>query len=574
MYTRCPDCSTAFLVTADVLKQAAGKVRCGGCGNAFNALEYLSEKMPEQPATDRDSPAPELTAELRDNDDGPITISAEQNAALMKTLDELEGPDIRIEDTGVEWRVLDETDESDSAEDDALEDSSASIEELRFDDDTPLPDDFNLGEESSDEADVTDIEEHAAEGTPDTDIDSEPAEDSFGEPDEWADILDEVDESVTSTEASDSGIVAAGQADEPPDVDTQFALQAVEMGIDLSGMQQTLSEADEEPTRRHSFEEQQEEVVADDVDEAEQEDQREAPLEFGSLDAELSELEEQSDVNDEEQDLNQMIDRELLDLAVEDDDGFASTIIIADDAAEPDVVTAQAAKPVEENRSPGFESIVMEGDFVRSAIYDEKHEADVAAAAILAGTAHDDKDETYVPDLRSRHRGLIAAVIGLSMLLLLQSAHHWREQLAMIPAFNKVASPMYRMIGMPLSPAWDVSGWRFEARFDELEVDADTGEEQLNIFPRIGNKSDRALPYPLVSVSLTDRFEEIIAGRVLEPAEYLPDDRDPRQLVQPGNSFDAVISIQSPAKEAAGYKLKVCYRLSNGQLRCNVPVFK
>jgi predicted Zn finger-like uncharacterized protein len=46
MYTQCPECSTAFRVTADVLKQAAGKVRCGGCGHAFNALEFLSETMP------------------------------------------------------------------------------------------------------------------------------------------------------------------------------------------------------------------------------------------------------------------------------------------------------------------------------------------------------------------------------------------------------------------------------------------------------------------------------------------------------------------------------------------------
>mgnify|MGYP001822985426 CR=1 FL=1 len=51
MYTQCPDCSTAFRVTADVLKQAAGKVRCGECGQAFNALDFLSESMPKQPPT-------------------------------------------------------------------------------------------------------------------------------------------------------------------------------------------------------------------------------------------------------------------------------------------------------------------------------------------------------------------------------------------------------------------------------------------------------------------------------------------------------------------------------------------
>ena len=47
MYTQCPDCGTAFRITAEVLKQAAGKVRCGGCGVAFNALDYLSEQKPE-----------------------------------------------------------------------------------------------------------------------------------------------------------------------------------------------------------------------------------------------------------------------------------------------------------------------------------------------------------------------------------------------------------------------------------------------------------------------------------------------------------------------------------------------
>ncbi|MFQ5610319.1 MAG: MJ0042-type zinc finger domain-containing protein, partial [Woeseiaceae bacterium] len=43
MFTQCPDCGTAFRVTAEVLRKAGGKVRCGGCGNAFNALAYLSE---------------------------------------------------------------------------------------------------------------------------------------------------------------------------------------------------------------------------------------------------------------------------------------------------------------------------------------------------------------------------------------------------------------------------------------------------------------------------------------------------------------------------------------------------
>ncbi len=85
-------------------------VRCGGCGNAFNALSFLSESMPEQATSSNSkSTVPELTPEIIETAGGlPRSISAEQSAALLKTLDELAGSDIRIEDTGVEWRVLDD----------------------------------------------------------------------------------------------------------------------------------------------------------------------------------------------------------------------------------------------------------------------------------------------------------------------------------------------------------------------------------------------------------------------------------------------------------------------------------
>ena len=113
MYTQCPDCSTAFRVSAAVLKQAAGQVRCGGCGNAFNALEYLSEQMPERPAAkESETSLPELTPEpLSDEPDIPESVSAEQSAALLKTLDELAGSDIRIEDTVIVWRVFEDDEE-------------------------------------------------------------------------------------------------------------------------------------------------------------------------------------------------------------------------------------------------------------------------------------------------------------------------------------------------------------------------------------------------------------------------------------------------------------------------------
>lgn len=47
MYTECPSCNTLFKVTTAQLKTAAGKVRCGRCNTVFNALERLTDDLPE-----------------------------------------------------------------------------------------------------------------------------------------------------------------------------------------------------------------------------------------------------------------------------------------------------------------------------------------------------------------------------------------------------------------------------------------------------------------------------------------------------------------------------------------------
>ncbi|HEX9851514.1 MAG TPA: MJ0042-type zinc finger domain-containing protein, partial [Woeseiaceae bacterium] len=79
MYTQCPACHTAFRVTARVLQQAAGRVRCGGCGSAFNALEYLSEELP---ADNVESPAPR-----------PAGQADVKKKKMLEKLDELTGPE-------------------------------------------------------------------------------------------------------------------------------------------------------------------------------------------------------------------------------------------------------------------------------------------------------------------------------------------------------------------------------------------------------------------------------------------------------------------------------------------------
>jgi predicted Zn finger-like uncharacterized protein len=49
MYTQCPRCETIFRISAEILRAAAGQVRCGRCGAAFSALAHLEERPDDFP---------------------------------------------------------------------------------------------------------------------------------------------------------------------------------------------------------------------------------------------------------------------------------------------------------------------------------------------------------------------------------------------------------------------------------------------------------------------------------------------------------------------------------------------
>jgi predicted Zn finger-like uncharacterized protein len=52
MITRCPECATAFRVTEEQLDARQGRVRCGHCGEIFDALELLEDEALPAPITE------------------------------------------------------------------------------------------------------------------------------------------------------------------------------------------------------------------------------------------------------------------------------------------------------------------------------------------------------------------------------------------------------------------------------------------------------------------------------------------------------------------------------------------
>lgn len=721
MYTQCPKCEVAFRITAEVLQQARGKVRCGNCGEAFNALDHLSESL-----------AP------RDGQFATDNNSADSQNSLLDSMKELGGPDdVHIEDTGIEWRLVDENPESSgdvarpqngSPDDyDAAEVAAAAPDEPRYDDNTPLPDDF--GADVARAAQVfTPPTRRASDQLANEVVDDAQTELELGDPDDWASLLDEVTEppvvAESAVEVIDDGAPVAepsgvddslnadqgnqaGNGDAPSVIDTRIEpdlnaddegsgfytnsfhliqdedgdillaedtdgesldeddgklvedleLELVDEGVaeadtsnegalgtDSAGTESSpltlaLSDfgpADDVPVddvpvddraSAHSAGDTDDatpETTGDWITEAGRDDEAgladAAELEAGdsssdaaAADAEApgpvvldDHAEESPDaatsnaVADAHDDLSadRLIDDvetpdnpaasktgddggERFETAIadaereveQDDDNDNSAILAMTANMEIDPAVLQAMQ--DNDASPMVEAIVMEGDFVgANSNLDESANSDDGASAdpgSLLDTYISSRDhEGGAPANRVR----LGASIGLLLVLLSgQFIHSQRETLATYPLFQQTIAPIYRSIGMPVTPNWDIRGWQFEG---VPEGSTDGEESMLTISSQLANRSGQALPYPLVHVSLTDRYEEVVGSRILEPDEYLRNRSDPGRRVPAGESFTATIAIATAAsvETATGFKLDVCYRDIPNRVRCAIQDFK
>jgi predicted Zn finger-like uncharacterized protein len=621
MYTQCPECHTAFRVTARVLQQAGGRVRCGGCASAFNALDYLSEELPQvhDDAGRVDQPS--------DNDT--------QNRKLLETLDQLAGSEnVVIEDTGVEWQVMEDSSDNDATGEIDISDTGTmrwTIEDvdddveavpeivdkvplasspddesvMRFDDNTPLPDDFDDIVTTSTptphrrQEDRIELEKRHLD---DIQIDL-----ALGEPDDWVDLLDEVDEVDEASQDADRD-VSLEVEEELSAIHSE--LTARPAGIDSKAPQldsdEELSLDDDDDYVPDVIDSRIEQLPGDDDDSSlahgldstgEFEEQIEEARKALSGESE-GEPDDAEDTYEQGLSLEDEQADEEEEMFGEDDDSIAELVLrgelrAADDSADPDSSTEtddgsspQAEEPASQPRYPAHlfdensdnvETIIMEGEFVHASLHEQMQDAknkaeNIDEAAFLADTYSISRNK-----IRGGRRkgdpagtGTVAMVVVLVLVLAVQVIHSSRETLMTIGAFNQTIAPVYRLLGKPIIPEWDIKGWQFQT----TNGSTDESGNVLTILSTVANRSSQALPYPLVHVSLTDRWEEIIGSRVLEPNEYLAGDLDPSRPVSPGDKFTAVISIHSPSEEATGFKLNVCYRFGPGRVRCATEDFK
>lgn len=441
MHTHCPHCGTAFPVTAPALQEHSGRVACGRCQRSFNAVEHLTEDPSDDPG-----------ATMRPSD-----------KADLDSLKELTGPhEIRIEDTGVEWQVLDEDafedtspEEPEPQESLQLEVSAESGDNARYDDNSPLPERFAVAEEAMPRRRLEDRLPPRSPEADELQVDL-----ALDDPEEWIKLLEDETEIGEAAGNSRNSVVDGTEA------------AAETSPADSPAPQQDLSAA----------------------------------------------VEEEGDI------------------------------------------PGRSRSPLQEDRI--VETIILEGDTVRNL---GEADSDVAA------TAH-----WFDADGRAQERRLAArwsiacGVVILGMALAAQVVHAFRGPLATYDLFERTAGPFYRWLGSPLVPEWNVNAWHFEStRGSTVQSD-----NVLVISSRLANRGVKALPNPLLHLSLTNRWQETIATAVLEPGEYLDAAEKSRQLVPVGGLIDAIVQVASLPDGATGFKLNVCYPLAGDRLRCKTQDFR
>jgi hypothetical protein len=88
----------------------------------------------------------------------------------------------------------------------------------------------------------------------------------------------------------------------------------------------------------------------------------------------------------------------------------------------------------------------------------------------------------------------------------------------------------------------------------------------LRVRASIMNTAAQLQPYPLLRVTLVNRFGTHVGAREFEPAEYLG--HGIARMLAPGERIEATLDILDPGKEAEGFEIDVCLRNAVKRIVC------
>ncbi len=157
----------------------------------------------------------------------------------------------------------------------------------------------------------------------------------------------------------------------------------------------------------------------------------------------------------------------------------------------------------------------------------------------------------------------LVAVIASALLLIVQLVHQNREWLAAHTPLGGPLRALYSTLGAPVSAPPNLTAYQLR----QWGVTGDpAGEGTLRVRASILNTAAQLEPYPLLRVTLANRFGGSIGTRDFEPFEYLG--KPIAKLLAPSERVDATMDILDPGKSAEGFEIDVCLRGADKKISC------
>jgi len=178
-------------------------------------------------------------------------------------------------------------------------------------------------------------------------------------------------------------------------------------------------------------------------------------------------------------------------------------------------------------------------------------------------------EEMALPDIAGRRRrGLpfavwLCAAIVLALCLGAQVIRENRAWFATHAPLGSRLHGLYAALGVALPDAASLSAYQLR----QWGVTGDPGANgTLRMRASILNTAAQAQPFPLLRVTLANRFGAPLGARDFEPAEYLG--KPVPRMLAPGERVDATLDILDPGNDAEGFELDVCLRGVDRKVRC------
>jgi predicted Zn finger-like uncharacterized protein len=163
--------------------------------------------------------------------------------------------------------------------------------------------------------------------------------------------------------------------------------------------------------------------------------------------------------------------------------------------------------------------------------------------------------DQYVAPQNPGRWPLAAACIAMTLLLGFQIIHHYRQTLVRHPTFGPALKSFYSLLGKNLEPRWDVNAYSIK----QWGIVSDPQEPGvLRVRASIVNNAAFAQPYPLLKLTLEDRFGTHLGARAFKPIEYLPSVGSATRLLDAGVAANVDLAIVDPGEEAVGFQFDSC----------------